>query len=73
MQVGFRKYGQSGVEVTDWFQNVGTVMDDLALIRSVWTTDNDHGAMLQFHTGRHTSTAIADDRLLGALRPGLAQ
>ena len=53
MQVGFRKYGQSGVEVTDWFQNVGTVVDDLALIRSVWTTDNDHGAILQFHTGRH--------------------
>jgi hypothetical protein len=53
MQVGYKKYGQNGVEVTDWFQNVAGVMDDVALIRSVWTTDNDHGAILQFHTGRH--------------------
>jgi hypothetical protein len=22
-------------------------------VRSLWTTDNDHGAQLQFHTGRH--------------------
>src|SRR5262249_33631125 len=27
--------------------------DDIAVIRSLWTTDNDHGAQLQFHTGRH--------------------
>ena len=26
--------------------------DDIAFIRSTWTTDNDHGAQLQFHTGR---------------------
>ena len=25
----------------------------VAVIRSMWTTDNDHGAQLQFHTGRH--------------------
>jgi len=53
MQVGFRKYGQSGAEVTDWWSNVGSVVDELALIRSMYTTDNDHGAILQFHTGRH--------------------
>jgi hypothetical protein len=23
------------------------------VVRSLWTTDNDHGAQLQFHTGRH--------------------
>lgn len=23
------------------------------LVRSMWTTDNNHGAQLQFHTGRH--------------------
>ena len=27
--------------------------DDLAVVRSLWTTDNDHGAQLQWHTGRH--------------------
>jgi hypothetical protein len=53
MQVDYRKRGQSGVEVTDWWPHVGECVDDLALIRSVWTTDNDHTAILQFHTGRH--------------------
>ena len=29
------------------------MMHEVSLIRSMWTTDNDHGAILQFHTGRH--------------------
>ena len=53
MQVGYRKRGQSGIEVSDWFPHVGDCVDDLAIIRSTWTTDNDHAAQLQFHTGRH--------------------
>ncbi|GIW87442.1 MAG: sulfatase [Isosphaeraceae bacterium] len=52
-QVGFRKRGQAGIEVSDWWPHVGECVDDLAIIRSMWTTDNDHGAQLQFHTGRH--------------------
>src|SRR5262249_50051352 len=27
--------------------------DDIAVVRSLWTTDNDHGAQMEFHTGRH--------------------
>jgi hypothetical protein len=53
LQVGFRKRGQSGIEVSDWWPKVGDCIDDLAVVRSMWTTDNDHGAQLQFHTGRH--------------------
>src|SRR5713101_3216482 len=53
LQVGFRKYGQSGIEISDWWPHVGQKIDDIALIRSMWTTDNDHAAQLQFHTGRH--------------------
>ena len=53
MNTGFRKYGQSGLEVGDWWTNVGQCADDIAVVRSLWTTDNDHGAQLQFHTGRH--------------------
>ena len=49
----FKKYGQSGLEVGDWWQNVGSCADDIAVVRSLWTSDNDHGAQLQFHTGRH--------------------
>lgn len=52
-QVGFKKYGKSGIEVSDWFPHTGACVDDIALVRSMWTTDNDHAAQLQFHTGRH--------------------
>lgn len=53
LQVGFAKRGQSGIEVSDWWPHVGACVDDLAVVRSMWTTDNDHAAQLQFHTGRH--------------------
>ncbi len=53
LQVGFKKHGQSGLEISDWFPHVAECADDLAVVRSVWTTDNNHGAQLQFHTGRH--------------------
>jgi hypothetical protein len=53
MQTGWKKRGKSGIEVSDWWPHVGGVIDDLAVVRSMWTTDNDHGAQLQFHTGRH--------------------
>ena len=53
MQVGYRKRGRSGLEVSDWWPHVGECIDDIALVRSMWTTDNNHGAQLQFHTGRH--------------------
>jgi len=54
LQTGFRKRGQSGIEVSDWFPHVGECIDDIAVVRSMWTTDNNHGAQLQFHTGRHS-------------------
>jgi hypothetical protein len=53
LQVGYRKRGECGLEISDWWPNLGDCLDDIALVRSMWTTDNDHGAQLQFHTGRH--------------------
>ena len=53
LQVGFRKYGQSGLEFSDWFTHLGRCADDLAVVRSMWTTDDNHGAQVQFHSGRH--------------------
>jgi hypothetical protein len=52
-QVGFTKRGQSGVEVSDWFPHLGACIDDIAVVRSVYTTDDNHGAQTQFHSGRH--------------------
>lgn len=53
LQVGFRKYGESGIEMSDWVPHIGSCADDLAVIRSMWTTDDNHGAQTQFHSGRH--------------------
>ena len=53
LQVGFRKHGQSGIEVSDWFPHIGRNVDRLAVVRSMWTTDSNHGAQTQFHSGRH--------------------
>ncbi len=53
LQTGYKKYGQSGVEVSDWFPHIGSCADEIAFIRSMWTTDNNHGAQVQFHSGRH--------------------
>src|SRR5687768_14695188 len=38
----FRKYGQSGIEVSELFPNVGGIVDDIALIRSAVGKSNDH-------------------------------
>ena len=53
LQVGFRNRGESGIEISDWWPHLSDCADDLAVVRSMWTTDNDHAAQLQFHTGRH--------------------
>lgn len=53
MQVGFSPRGQSGIEMTDWWPHLSNCVDDLAFVRNMWTTDNDHAAENQIHTGRH--------------------
>lgn len=59
LQIGFRKYGESGIEVSDWFPHIGSCVDDISFVRSMWTTDDNHGAQVQFHSGRH----MLDDRV----------
>jgi len=53
LQTGFRRYGESGLAVSDWFRETGAHADDLAVVRSLWTIHNDHGTQLTWHTGRH--------------------
>jgi len=53
LQTGFKRHGQCGVEISDWFPNIGSCADEIAFIRSMWTTDDNHGAQVQFHSGRH--------------------
>jgi hypothetical protein len=53
MQVGFQKHGRSGIEISDWWPHLARSVDDLCFVRNMWTTDNDHAAENQIHTGRH--------------------
>ena len=48
----FKKYGQSGLEVSELFPQVAQHVDDIAVIRSMHTLSNDHGpALYQMNTG----------------------
>jgi len=48
----FKKYGQSGIEVSELFPHVATCVDDLCVIRSMVADNINHnGACLQMNTG----------------------
>lgn len=51
-QVEFKRHGRCGMEVSDFFPNIGSCADDIAVVRSLWTSSVFHSAQLQFHTGR---------------------
>jgi len=53
LQKGFKKRGESGIEISDWFPHIASQADKLAVVRSMYTTDSNHGAQTQFHSGRH--------------------
>jgi hypothetical protein len=53
LQVGFKRCGQAGVDISDWWPNLAGCVDDIAFVRSMYTTDNDHAAEFQMHHGRH--------------------
>lgn len=48
----FRRYGKSGLPVSDLWPHLGSVVDEVAFIRSMHVEQVDHGgAVLQLHTG----------------------
>jgi hypothetical protein len=54
LNTGYGTYGQCGLVVGDWFKTIGRYCaDDIAVVRSLWTVHNDHGAQLTFQNGRH--------------------
>ena len=42
LQVGYKKYGDVGLEVSDWLPNLATCADDLAVVRSMWCVESNH-------------------------------
>jgi hypothetical protein len=53
LQVGYQKHGQSGIEISDWFPHIAHNVDKLSIVRSMFTTDSNHMAQTQFHSGRN--------------------
>lgn len=51
----FKPYGQSGMMVSDLFPHVGSCVDDLCFIHSMYGSNSRHGgALLELHTGSDT-------------------
>ncbi len=51
----YKRYGQSGTEVSDLFPHIGGIMDEACLIRSMTNINGDHfGATIGIHTGSAT-------------------
>src|SRR5436309_1290370 len=38
----FTRYGKSGIPVSDWFPHVGSVIDEVAVVRSMWCHEGNH-------------------------------
>jgi hypothetical protein len=48
----FTRYGKSGIPVSDWFPHVGACVDDIAVIRSLYTEEVNHfPAVIELITG----------------------
>jgi len=49
----FRRYGQSGIEMSELLPHTGSIADDITLVRSMKTDSVDHEAALRcIHTGK---------------------
>src|ERR1700722_6638067 len=52
----FKKYGKSGIEVSELFPNVGECIDDICVVRSVYTEIPNHEpALIMMNTGANVS------------------
>lgn len=49
----FHKYGQSGIEVSEIFPEIGNRIDDFCVIRSMYTDNGNHGPSMQLMNCGH--------------------
>ena len=48
----YTRYGKSGIAVSDWFPHVGSCVDDIAFVRSMYTEEVNHfPAVIEMVTG----------------------
>lgn len=47
-QFGFRKFGKSGMEICELFPEIGSVADDICIVRSMWSEQINHDTAHMF-------------------------
>lgn len=62
-QYGFKKFGKSGQEMIELFPHIGSVADDICIIRSMWTEQINHDPA---HTVMNTGSIIAGRPSMGS-------
>ena len=70
----FTRYGKSGIPVSDWFPHVGGVIDEIAVVRSMWCNEGNHfpGRDRNLHRPSRPAVRSSDAGQLGLLRLGHA-
>ncbi len=66
----FKKQGKSGVEVSELLPHLSTVIDDICVIKSMYTFNPTHGAVEKSDPLRQHSFHKAERRSMGIVRPG---
>ena len=62
-QHGFKKFGKNGQEICELFPHIGSVADDVCIIRSMWTEQINHDPA---HTIMNTGSIIAGRPSMGS-------
>jgi len=62
-QFDFKKYGKSGQEMTELFPHIGSIADDVCLVRSMWTEQINHDPA---HTIMNTGNIVTGRPSMGS-------
>jgi len=62
-QHGFKRYGKNGLEICDLFPRIGSVADDVCIIRSMWTEQINHDPA---HTIMNTGSILPGRPSMGS-------
>lgn len=62
-QYGFKKFGKSGQEICELFPHIGSVSDDICIVRSLWTEQINHDPA---HAVMNTGNFIAGRPSMGS-------
>jgi hypothetical protein len=62
-QHGFKKFGKNGLEICELFPRIGSVADDICIIRSMWTEQINHDPA---HTIMNTGSILAGRPSMGS-------